>query len=368
MNEYLSRKIKVLSFFAIIGVVFCHAYNYYNRFLQPTTILYEGPNMGTMLQFMISNGLVRFGVPLFFGFSGYLFFLSFDGTFKGYLHKLLKRIRTLLVPFLIWTALAGVLLHVVYSFVGMGKYDTVSTHIYTLKTYGIGKWLESPPAFQLWYIAHLLRLVIISPLIYILVKKCKLLPVILFGILWAFEISIFINCEGLLFFTFGAYFAVNKRSLCGMEPIGEDASHFTRYKRNTLLFTALWMIGCFSYSLISGTLGDLPFTPVILLVLYKINVITGLISVWRLYDITDGTWQEKKWMQTAVASTTFVYLAHEPLLHLLTDVCLERMTFNGAHTLTYFGLSFAIIALCISLSNLLRKVCPKVYSVLTGGR
>lgn len=368
MNEYLSRKIRFLSFFAIVGVVFCHAYNYYNRFLQPTTVLYEGPNPGTMLQFMISNGLVRFGVPLFFAFSGYLFFLSYDGTCKGYINKVLKRLRTLLVPYVIWTLLAGGVLYAVYRFVGMERYSIVSEHIYALKTFGISKWFENSPAFQLWYIAHLLRLVVISPLIYVLVKKCKLVPVIFFGLLWLLEITIFINCEGLFFFTVGAYLAVHRKSIRGMEPICDSTCNVVRYKRNTWLFTMLWIVGCFSYSLLSGVFGNRAFVPLILWGLYKVNVITGLVSVWRLYDLNCGAWQEKKWIQTAVGSTMFVYVSHEPLLHLLTDVCLERMVFNGVHTLTYFGISAFVIVLCVVVGTGFKKVCPKGYGLLTGGR
>ena len=368
MNQYLSRKIKFLSFFAIVGVVYCHAYNYYNRFLQPTTILAEGPTPGAMLQFFISNGLVRFGVPLFFTFSGYLFFLSFDGTLKGYLQKVIKRIRTLLIPFFIWTGLAGGFLYIVYLNVGLERYRIVYEQISALKESGIGIWLVNSPAFQLWYVSTLFQLVLISPLIYLLVKKCKIVPVVIFGILWALELSLLINCEGLLFFTLGAYFAVNKVSISGMAPLCEDASYRTRYKSITLLFTALWIIGCFCYSLISGAFGYIPYVPYILWVLYKVNIITGLISVWRLYDISHKTLPEKKWMQTAMSSTMFVYVAHEPLLHLLTDISLEQMTFNGAHTLTYFMLSFGLIFLCVVFGSLLKKLCPRVYSLLTGGR
>lgn len=62
-------------------MVFCHAYNFFDRFLQPTTILAEQNFPGAMLQFFISNGLVRFAVPLFFAFSGYLF--SVTGILHG---------------------------------------------------------------------------------------------------------------------------------------------------------------------------------------------------------------------------------------------------------------------------------------------
>lgn len=277
MNDYLSKKIKFLSFFAMIGVVYCHAYNYFDRFLQSRTVLSEGANPGAMLQFFIINGLVRFAVPLFFIFSGYLFFVHFEFTWKGYLQKVLKRVRTLVVPFLIWTALAGTFLYIVYRFVGLERYSIVYEKVGTM---------------------------------------------------------------------------LDKE----------------KYKNVTKVITILWVAGCFCYALCSGTMGKAAYVSYLLLALYKINVITGLASMWRLYDINAGKWQDKKWVKAIVSCTVIVFVVHEPLQHLLTDVLLEKMTFNGAHTLIYFVLPIVMILSCAGLGILLKKVCPKVYGVLTGGR
>ena len=368
MNKYLSKKITFLSFFAIIGVVYCHAYNYYNRFLQPTTILAEGTTPGAMLQFFISNGLVRFGVPLFFAFSGYLFFCKWEFSWNGYLKKIWTRVRTLIVPYLIWTALAGGLLYMVYMMVGLERYSTVWERVGAFMEQGVWAWLSSSPAFQLWYVVDLFKLVIISPLIYWLVKKCKVFPIILFGILWLMELSFVINCEGLLFFTIGSYLAVNKKEIRGMVDIKDTIIDKERYKRNAALLTILWVGGCFTYALISATMGEEPFVPLVLLMLYKVNVLTGLAVVWRQYDIKAGDWQEKNWVKEIVSCTVFVYMAHEPFLHLMTDVLLDRLVFNGAHTLVYFALPMVDIVGCIGLGLFIKKICPKVYGVLVGGR
>lgn len=368
MNEYLSRKIKFLSFFAISGVVYCHAYNYADRFLQSRTVLTEGANPGTMLQFFISNGLVRFAVPLFFTFSAYLFFVNFEFNWKGYLKKVLKRVRTLMVPFLIWTALAGAFLYIVYKVTGLERYSIVYEKVGTMLENGVWVWLFNSPAFQLWYLTDLFKLVLISPVIYWLVKKCKLVPVILFGILWVLEWSFFINYEGLFFFTIGAYLAVNKKTFVGMISLDESYVDKEKNKSVTKVITVLWVAGCFGYALMSGTMGESAYVTYLLLGLYKVNVITGLVSVWRLYDIKTGTWQDKKWVNEVVSCTVIVFVAHEPLQHLLTDVLLEIMVFNGAHTLIYFVLPMVIMLACVGFGIFMKKAFPKVYGVLTGGR
>ena len=276
--------------------------------------------------------------------------------------------RTLVVPYLLWTALAGGLLFAVYKVAGLERYSIVSEKVGIFLEQGVLGWLLSSPAFQLWYIADLFKLVIISPIIYWLVKKCKLFPIIVFGILWLFEISFIINGEGLLFFTIGAYLAVNQVRFSGMEGIKDTVLDQDKFKRNTNLLTILWVAGCFFYAIFSATMGEAAYITYVLLILYKINVLTGLVSVWRLYDLNAGKWQEKKWVKNVTTCTVMVYVAHEPLQHLLTDILLEKLTFNGAHTLVYFALPIVIICVSVGLGLLLKKICPRVYGVLLGGR
>ena len=79
MNTYLSYKLKVLSLIAIIFVVFIHANI---NIPDSTNFLYEN---SAFLQYFISQGITRTAVPMFFIISGYLYFISFDGTLNTYL-------------------------------------------------------------------------------------------------------------------------------------------------------------------------------------------------------------------------------------------------------------------------------------------
>ena len=256
----------------------------------------------------------------------------------------------------------------VYRVVGLERYSTIWEKVGIFLEQGAIGWLLNSPAFQLWYIVDLFKLVIVSPIIYWLVKKCKLFPVLLFGILWFLHISFLIDSEGLFFFTLGSYLAVNKVKIQGMEALQDTYTDKDRYKRCAYFLTIIWIGGCFGYSLLSATMKDVWYTPYVLLMLYKINVITGLLSVWKQYDLKQGDWQDKGWIKAVVSCTVFVYMAHEPLLHLLTDVLLEKNVFNGAHTLVYFALPMVIVAGCIGTGLLVKKICPKVYGMLVGGR
>lgn len=72
MNQYLSDKIKIISFFSIILVLYIHSgfHDY------PHEIL--GMKINHILQYTISGILGQCAVPIFYIISGYLFFLNTD--------------------------------------------------------------------------------------------------------------------------------------------------------------------------------------------------------------------------------------------------------------------------------------------------
>ena len=95
MSPYLSDKIKAMSFFSILLVVYIHTY------------YTEGENDAVVMMVMnvLGNGIARLAVPLFYLISGYLLFLHLD-SFTSCLAKMKKRVKTLLVPYLLANTLA----------------------------------------------------------------------------------------------------------------------------------------------------------------------------------------------------------------------------------------------------------------------
>lgn len=91
MTQYLSDKIKILSFVAIILVLYIHSvfHDY------PHEIL--GMKFNHFLQCVISEQIGRCAVPLFFMISGYLFFLNVS-SLRDVLRKMNKRVNSLFIP------------------------------------------------------------------------------------------------------------------------------------------------------------------------------------------------------------------------------------------------------------------------------
>lgn len=97
INSSISRVISRLRFPLMVGVVFIHSKSI---FIKP-----EMPLLSNIATFF-SSILPSFCVPLFFTFSGYLFFASTPNlTPCDYGRKLKKRFRTLAVPYLFWNSL-----------------------------------------------------------------------------------------------------------------------------------------------------------------------------------------------------------------------------------------------------------------------
>ena len=104
MNTYLSDKLKVVSFISMMLVIFLHAYNLIVRLKTGPVVIDRGYNF--FIQEFISQGLARIAVPLFFTISGYLFFLNLNGTLNEFKEKYRTRTKTLLIPYLFWSASA----------------------------------------------------------------------------------------------------------------------------------------------------------------------------------------------------------------------------------------------------------------------
>ena len=97
MNPEFSKKLKILSFISIIGVLVAHSYFVENNAWE----------INAFIQDWIGCQIVRFCIPLFFFISGYLFFRETkDG---GGIQKILRKMRTrahsLILPYLLWNLL-----------------------------------------------------------------------------------------------------------------------------------------------------------------------------------------------------------------------------------------------------------------------
>ncbi|MDR0606256.1 MAG: acyltransferase, partial [Bacteroidales bacterium] len=172
MNLYLSDKIKVLSLVSIL-IVLCihsgfHAYEI------------EGMRLNEYVQGAISEMIGRCAVPLFYIISGYLFFYEIPNGLHSIFEKQKKRMRTLLIPYII-ASVFFVFFCVLVTIVP-GTAQFINSSILPLFENNLGNIFYNifydagtgmPIAAQLWFLRDLILLVILSPIWYLLYKYLR---------------------------------------------------------------------------------------------------------------------------------------------------------------------------------------------------
>ena len=172
-------------------------------------------------------------VPIFFFISGYVFFLRAEMTRATYLRKFKSRIRTLLVPYLVWNTLAVLLLlftlHSPFSrYLAQESRFTPSWPgflscywAYDGSLAGIEAEGLYPLDISLWFLRDLMVVVLSTPLLYFVLKRARHYAVLALGILWLLEpfyASCFaVNRLGFLtaffFFSWGACLSVCRKDV-----------------------------------------------------------------------------------------------------------------------------------------------------------
>ncbi len=189
------------------------------------------------VQYFFSQIIARTAVPLFFMFSGYLFFYKVE-TFDGatYWTKIKKRIQTLLVPYFIWNLLYILFflcIQLVFNMQSKPEYTVIAD--YSFKDWLLAFWnyhnTGMPYNFALWFIRDLFIITLFTPILLSIFKLehkyfrhfSMLLGIL--GVVYLIELlpiskGIIPNGTALFFFTLGAYFSIHKKSFIPSKPIG----------------------------------------------------------------------------------------------------------------------------------------------------
>jgi len=336
----------------MIMVVFGHANTTVTHFDAGNLIFNGGYNI--FIQNFIGWGVVRYVLVIFFGTSGYLFFFNLRWNLREFLVKYKTRTRSLLFPYLFWS-IWGLLFCFILQSIPIAKAFFANELIVN---YSLGQILNvvfiNPVPYQLWFLRDLIMLVVLSPLIYWIIRCFKLIPLILLFVIWLgfFDFDfVILTKDAALFFSFGAYLAITKR----------NALIIRRRQKYYLLFTFLWIAALFFKTFY--------FEHEILeKVLHKSSVLLGTIAVWSLYDIFNkkGSSQILYYLSSF---SFFIYVFHEPILTVIKKGLL--FIFGSTELIAlfiYFLTPIITISICILFGAFLKRYIPCFYQLITGGR
>lgn len=347
MTRFLSDKIKILSFYSIIMVLYIHS-DFHDY---PHEIL--GMEMNHILQNIISRIIGQCAVPLFYMISGYLFFLNIENI-TSVVKKIKKRIRTLFIPFIIACVFFPSFYLLIELIPGTDRFinaqsfynnlqQPISTILLSLFYKVPGS--TQPWAFQLWFLRDLIIIIAISPLLFYIKKKIRKEWILIILFLFHFtKIDIF-PYMACFWFMFG------------------DA-----YLPKLNLLKCQWSLPLFiCLSVIEAVFID--NTPFFLSIL---NQIIGIACIWNIYDlIVSPTFQLAKhtFLEQLSGYTFFIYLYHEPTLNIVRKIIVVicgQTSFGFAVSYLISPWIFAICAVLIGFT--LKRTLPKFYSIIVGGR
>jgi fucose 4-O-acetylase-like acetyltransferase len=370
LQPFISQKFKFWSFVSMVLLVFVHGYNLEQRYLQPWTVPNEPLTLTSFTEYFLANGIFRFRIPMLFIISGFLYALHDQLPNKK---RIGKRVKTLLAPYLIWSAL-GLGLTYLFELTTYGRHLIESSHIMQIDNERllvhdyhwyefIGRWLFFPVSYQLWFIRVLFIYNLAYPVILWCVMHSKIRWVF-FSIALLFWLStgglILIEGEGLLFFSVGVWIQKSNFSI-------ETPSQWLRPLNWSVPFILFAIIKTWLVFRGEALLGNAVY-PIITL-LHKIIVLSGLIACWFGLDWLVRWFMSKHWFVWLTSFSFFIYALHAPWVAIAINGVFEILQpMIGYRMITFILLPSAMISFCILVGVLLRKASPKTYGILTGSR
>jgi fucose 4-O-acetylase-like acetyltransferase len=366
MTRALSQKMRFLTFISIALLGYVHGYNLNNTYLAPYSSVDEPLTFTTFIEYFFANGFLRFRIPILFLISGYLY-AQYDN--RPYGERTKKRFKTLIIPYLIWSAIGLVVTFILQQFpftayaVQATQLDQMSDNRpYTeIGWKGILiRWLLVPISFQLWFIFTLFFYNAMYPLFKWLLQKVPWLWLgFTFFLCFTFFNIRYLEGQGLFYFSLGIWLQKNQINI-SREP-----------KWFSLGLAWIFFLGLCTMK----TFIAFEFEPqaqptyITLGILHNLTVYSGILAIWFSVDRISNWWMQQKLLSESAAYSFFIYGMHIPLLaYVMKMVLLSFDSFAYIRLLAYFLVPFLIILFCIGLAYLVKKIAPGFYRLATGGR
>lgn len=343
-EKQFRNKITFFSFWLAFGVIKIHTYNVESYALLERTDLFS-----RLIVFVEKweRELQNICVPFFFIISGYLFFRTFE--MKKIFYKYRTRVRTILIPYIIWCSIYYIYMCVLSHIPQIGPYINNGEAIpFTLSAWF--DWVGNNSYYTLWFLKDLILFIMFTPVIYVLLKNHqKFLSGLVVIIVLLFTPIVFrnkmdIDVNSLTLYCCGAYVGINHKEI----PKIQQKWLMSGARIVVIIFLLINMLfideGIFS------------------------NIyaqIVMCISLW--YAVGSNLFvHDLQWWYTV---SFYIYCIHDIFLE-----AIEKLFFiifgNGSifALMDYLLAPVITVILCILSAAILKKYCPVIWGVLTGGR
>lgn len=330
-QKLVFERIAMLRYLMIVGIVVLHTPPYV-----PVTEI--GPGLFDFVKAFFQSAAFRATVPMLTLISGYLLFRS--GLDQQWMQLLKKKVRTIVLPFLVFNlvVLAG----------AFGAQSLFGLRMsYQLVPVDLALWIDaafgirqSPINYPLNFLRDLIVLMALAPLLGLALRSRPWLG-------FAVVILVFYNnLDGMLvlrdvmpiMFYLGGMAATRKWNLLALD-------------RFALPCLALFVALCIGlvYFRIANTTYFRFLAPLL---------------IWPAVSLLHGT-RAGRWLQSQSKISFFIFLAHAPLL-LVLSVVYQKLGSGIPYPLYWFAIPFVIVGILSLLYHALMRICPRLFAPMIG--
>ena len=356
MDAPTSRVVSFLRFPLIFAVIFIHC-----------NLLVKNPELESMPVFYflvyITMKLVCIAVPLFFFISGLLFFKEGYFDFTLYKKKLKSRVRTVLIPYLLWNiiyfAILGIMqvikpdtLVILHKHIADFRWQDFLWIFWDIsKITGLADDQRACLVGAFWFLQCLFVLFLMSPIIYYLIKSIRHFTLLIIGILYFTDFipeMPGIQCNAIVYYMFGAYLSIT------------GINFISILKRIPVQTYIVVMIGALFVSYLMNENN----------IVYNITdlFIQAAVFAITVYMIENNHWKESQYL---VSSVFFVFAVHRLFSAALMTVSVYVIPSIGNEVFLYlYYILMVLLTIIASLSvyQISKRYLPRITNILNGGR
>lgn len=372
-NDNIFRLFDILRFPLVILIVFLHCKG--TPVFCPIDWQHFGVMDGyTFLRHYLSNVISCVSVPTFFLMSGYLFYYRLDFiSLKLYKEKILRRLKSLLVPYFFWNTLF--LVGIIFFEVRNSECTNMCATVTELMN-DYGGWRvywdcqlmegefdipigfaqdnSAPLLVPMWFVRDLWVVCLFSPALWWLIKKIGIAFVSLLAVCYIFQFWPYlhgISSVSFFFFSLGIYMCMHSNK---METFFQDVGRFI------LIATTL-------LSLVLVFLTDIQY-------IYQPYILRGfaiLGSLTALYLSYMCLGRKTVCLERLSKASFVIYAAHMVFISKYVKILICR--FVPSENVVFLMLEYVMVpiitsCICIIIYIIVRKYIPNMILFLNGGR
>lgn len=345
INKYLSDKIKLLSFVLILIIVLLHS-----------QMINISSGLNLYIQQFFNLGITRIGVPMFFMISGFLFFQNANDKLDTlfWKHKILSRIRSLLIPFILWTLIGICFVRLALPIHAFTSYfENISIENSFIYDFFYSFINPYKVVYQLWFVRDLFVMVLLSPLIYVMIKRIPVIYFLLLEIFYIHFLSV-INVSSIMSFSIGVLIALHYKNIL----------YKSVDSKTSLFLVILWLFLCGIIVYLEPMLNTYQF-----IYFQQFIIYIGIMSIWLLYDKLYKYMPEKILKSPILSMSFWIFLTHEPVLTVIKKLMLKFIGNDNTSILFIYIIAPIItVLLVLFIGKLMRKYLKPIYFILVGGR